>query len=374
MKIAVNTHLLVKDKLDGIGWFTYETMSRIAKNHPEHEFYFIFDRKFDANFITANNIHPIILSPPARHPILWYLRFELLLPRLLKKIGADLFISPDGWSSTKTKIPSICIIHDLNFYHYHENLPFLVRMYLLYFFPRGAKRAKRVCTVSEYSKRDIINCFDIVSENIDVIYNSSNVPMLEISLEDALQIKNRYTSGNDYFMFVGSLLPRKNIGNMMLAFDIFKKKYQKPFKFVIVGAKKWWPDKFEDIYQNLTYKEDVIFTGRLSSEELQKVMAASFAVTYVSLFEGFGVPIVEAMFCSTAIITSNTTSMPEIAGDAALLCNPLNPQDIANAMYQVSTDDKLRSDLILKGKERRKFFSWDHSAALLWNSIEKAIE
>ncbi len=101
MKIVVNTRLLLKNKLEGIGWFTYETFKRITQQHPEHQFYFLFDRKFDDSFIFSDNIEPIVVSPQARHPALFYLWFEHAVPRVLNKINADIFVSPDGYLSLK---------------------------------------------------------------------------------------------------------------------------------------------------------------------------------------------------------------------------------------------------------------------------------
>ena len=118
MKIAVNTRLLLKDKLEGIGWFSYETLKRITTQHPEHQFYFIFDRPFTDEFIFSYNIEPVVIGPPARHPVLWYYWFEFRLPGLLKKINPDIFLSPDGYLSLKSHFKSIAVIHDLNFIHY----------------------------------------------------------------------------------------------------------------------------------------------------------------------------------------------------------------------------------------------------------------
>lgn len=152
MKIAVNTRLLVKNKLEGIGWFSYETLKRITTQHPEHEFYFIFDRKHSDDFIFSDNVTPIELFPQARHPFLYYLWFEFSMPRLLKKLKPDLFLSPDGYLSLKSKIKSLVVFHDLNFEHYPEDIPWLERKNYKYFFPRYAKKADRIATVSEYSK------------------------------------------------------------------------------------------------------------------------------------------------------------------------------------------------------------------------------
>ena len=117
MRIGVNTRLFLQNKLDGIGWFGVETMKRITRNHPEHEFFFFFDRKPDKEFIFSSNIKPVVLIPQARHPLLWYLFFEHSITYALKKYKIDLFLSPDGWISLQTKVPTLTVIHDLNFEH-----------------------------------------------------------------------------------------------------------------------------------------------------------------------------------------------------------------------------------------------------------------
>jgi hypothetical protein len=157
MKIAVNTRLLLKNKLEGIGWFTFETLKRITEQHPEHEFYFIFDRKYDDSFIFSKNVKPIIIPPQARHPFLFFLWFEFSIPYILKRLKADVFLSPDGYLSLSSKTKQVAVIHDLNFEHNPNDVPFLVRKYFKFFFHRWAKKATRIVTVSEYSKKDIVD-------------------------------------------------------------------------------------------------------------------------------------------------------------------------------------------------------------------------
>ena len=129
MIIAVNTRLLLPEKLEGIGWFTRETLSRITNDHPEHQFLFIFDRPYADEFIFSGNITPIVLSPPTRHPILWFIWFELQIPRILRKYKADLFFSPDGYLSLNTRVRQLAAIHDINFAHRPKDLPWLKAKY-----------------------------------------------------------------------------------------------------------------------------------------------------------------------------------------------------------------------------------------------------
>ena len=154
MIIGVNTRFLLKDRLEGIGWFTFETLKRITPSHPEHTFLFFFDRSYDPEFIFSDNIKPVIIPPPARHPLLWYAWFEYSIPAALRKYKADIYIGPDGYMPLKLNIPSSITIHDINFHHRPQDLPMFSRMYYKYYFPRFAHRSTRITTVSEYTKKE----------------------------------------------------------------------------------------------------------------------------------------------------------------------------------------------------------------------------
>ena len=374
MNIAVNTRLLIKNKLEGIGWFTYESLKLITTQHPEHHFYFIFDRPYDPEFIFSSNITPVILYPQARHPLLFWLWFECRLPRLLRKLNADLFLSPDGYLSLKATTKSLAVFHDLNFEHYPKDLPFSFRFYYRHFFPKFAKKAVRIATVSEYSKKDIINLYGKPAQQIDVVYDGANELYAPLTPEMITETRNKYTSGFPYFIFIGSLHPRKNLVNLFRAYDQFREHYKGDVKLLIVGAKKWWTQEISAAFREMKYSKDVAFSGRLNAAELAQVLGASLALTYVSYFEGFGIPIVEAFRCGVPVITSNVTSMPEVAGDAAVLVDPFNTDAIASAMKQVAEDENFRNEIIRKGFARKDEFTWQRTADLLWESIEKAIK
>lgn len=373
MNIAVNTRVLLHNKLEGIGWFTFETMKRIVRHHPEHNFYFIFDRPYHKDFIFADNVKPIVVGPPARHPVLFYYWFEKKIPTVLKQIHADLFISPDGYLSLTTHIKSIPVIHDISFMHNPKDFPFGVRNYYQYFFPRFAKKADRIVTVSEFSKNDISEKFGIPYHNIDVVHNGSNTIYQPLTNEVIKKTKHKYTEGEDFFLFVGALSPRKNVANLLKAFDRFKNQTKSNFKLVIVGERMFKTKDMKTSFQRMKYKDDVVFTGRLNPKELRNFYGSAYALTFVPYFEGFGIPIIEAMNCDTAIITSNITSMPEVAGDATLLVDPFSVSSISDAMIHLVMNSDLRKELIEKGKIQRQKYSWDKTAEKFWNSIEKVL-
>ena len=375
MRIVVNAQCLIKDKLEGLGWFSYEVLKRITVQHPEHEFIFVFDRKWDDSFIFSKNVKPVILYPPSRHPILWHLRFNELFPFLLLKYKADLFLSTDGWMPLYTNVKTVNVIHDINFEYYPKDIPFWYRNYYKFYFPRFARKATRLATVSEYSKADISKRYNIPAEKIDVVYNGCNEKFSAIDSLQKDKTRLEFSNNCDYFVFVGSLHPRKNLINLFKAFDIFKNNItDSKIKLLIVGEKRWWTEEINNTYENLNHKEDIIFTGRVNEEQLNRLIGSALAMTYVSYFEGFGIPIIEAYNCETPLITSNVTSMPEIAGDAALLIDPFLPESISNAMIQIATNESLRQTLIDKGRMQRQKFSWQRSADLLWKCIEKALD
>lgn len=374
MRIAVNTRLLLKNKLEGIGWFSYETLRRITTQHPEHQFYFIFDRQFDESFIFSGNITPVVIPPQARHPILYYLWFEKSIPKALKKIQPDLFFSPDGYLSLSTPVKSMNVFHDLNFEHYPDDLPYPERTFYRHYFPQYARKACRIATVSEFSKRDIMEQYHIPAEKIDVVYNGANEGYMPLTESEKFMVRAKYSGGLPYFAFVGALHPRKNLANLFRAFDLFRQESGITMKLMIIGKKKWWTKSIKEAYDKMKFNKDVEFCGRLEPSELNRVIAAAAALTYVSYFEGFGIPILEAFYCETPVITSNVTSMPEVAGDAAILVDPFSVKSICEGMIKIATDPSISVSLNEKARERRQVFSWQKTAGLLWDSMEKALE
>ena len=369
MTIAVNTRLLMPGKLDGIGWFTFETLKRITRSHPEVQFLFLFDRKYSKEVIFGENITPVILRPATRHPILWYFWFERMVRVFLKRTKPDLFLSTDGFLPLRSAVPSVLVIHDINFEHRPGDLPWLVRKYYRYFFPRFAHMATRIVTVSEYSRRDIINQYDVAEEKVDLAYNGANDRYKPLPEGRAEEVRNEYTGGSPYFVFVGSLHPRKNITNLLKAFQLFKDENKGDFKLVLVGEKFFLTKPMEEQLEKMNNKKDVIFTGRLSPDQLNDVLGAAWAMTFVPYFEGFGIPIVEAMRCDIPVIASKVTSLPEIAGDAAIFVSPESPGSIRDGMIRIVREDGLRQEIIERGRKRRELFSWDNTATILWSSI-----
>lgn len=374
MRIGINTRLLLSGKMDGIGWFSTETLRRIVRNHPEHDFYFFFDRKPDPYFIFASNVHPVTLFPQARHPLLWILFFEGSITWALWHYKIDLFLSPEAYMSLSTDVPTLTVFHDINYEHSRGNLKPSHQRYMDFFSKRFAHKSQRIATVSEFSKKDLVDVYHLNPNRIDIVYNGAHEGYRPITLEVQQDTRNKFSDGNPYFIFISTILRRKNLDRLLLAFDIFKTTDTQNTKLIVVGQRAWWGEELKKVFDNMEYQSDVIFLGRVDSQILPLLLGSAIGLVYPSLFEGFGIPILEALQAEVPVITSNCTSMPEVAGDAALLVNPNNAHELSESMTKIANDESLRLQLIAKGRSQRMKFSWDLTAQKLWNSMMKTIE
>jgi glycosyltransferase involved in cell wall biosynthesis len=256
MRIAVNTRLLLDNKLEGVGWFTHEILRRIVLQHPEHEFIFFFDRPFHEKFIFAKNVTPVVLSPQARHPFLYYLWAEVAVPRALKKYKADVYYSPEGLGSLKTKIPTCITIHDLAYLHYPHFMDKLHRWHYAKYLPKYCAKARQIIAVSEYTKSDIVKYYGIEERKIQVAYNAAQDVYQPLDYAEKEKVMAAYTQGETYFLFTGALHPRKNIINLLKAFVQFKRRVRSSrMKLVIVGRMAWQYDEIVKAKALMPYKD-----------------------------------------------------------------------------------------------------------------------
>lgn len=369
MRIAVSARLLIKDRLEGMGVFANEILSRVTRAHPECTFYFLFDRKPGQEFLFGKNVIPVIVAPQARHPILW--RWWLhRCSGYIKKLKPDLFFSPDGFVPDTESIPVLNVVHDLNFEYLPHLLPPSVRNYYKKNFPVFVKRSHQLCTVSAYSASTLQEKYGIDPQRVRIIPNAAAITFRP--LDPALQekVRSRFSASKPYFLYVGSLNPRKNIEGMIRAYIRLREKTGRDVQLVLVGEGMHGTAR-EKLLKGVAFKNDIHFTGRLSTSTLAEVMASALALVYVPFFEGFGIPVIEAMQSGTPVITSNSTSLPEVAGEAALYADPGNPEDISGHMERILNDESLRSALMQKGKVQAAQFSWDRSAAHIWDLMHE---
>ena len=359
MNIGINARHLIKGKLEGIGGYSLQILKRLVVLMPNHQFFLFHDRETEF-LINEKNVINLVLSPPARHPYLFKIWFNFIIPKAFKKHSIDLFFSPDGFISLNTNIDQIGVIHDLNFEHHPEDLPKIVVNYYKKYMPLFAEKAKQIITVSNFSKKDIINKYDIHPEKLHVIYNGANENFKKLSERTKIQFVKSNNNSRPFFIYVGSLHKRKNIERMLIGFQKFNNK--KKMDFIIVGTEMWKNQlNLEGLLDN------VKFLGRKSGEELSKWIASSAALIYVSYFEGFGLPVLEGMLSGVPVVTSDLTSIPEVGGDSVIYVDPFSPDSISKGMDRALNE---RLDFSKKGLIQSKKFSWESSATKVKYLIE----
>lgn len=372
MRIGINTRFLLKNGLEGIGIYTQELAQRLAKNYPEHQWYFFFDREFDEKYITSSNITPIIIPPPARHPILWHIWFEASLPFFLKKHKIDFLFSPDSYASLSTEVLQLLTVHDIAFEYYPKATPWLVSKYYKKYLPKYCEKANHIIAISNQTKNDLLNKYHIADEKISVIPNGVSNDFKPLDTNTIELTKIKYSNGRPYFLYVGAIHPRKNIISILQAFNYFKSHHSNlPHQLLLVGRDAWGNDELFSYYQNMPYKEDVIWIENITPSELVKITASSTAMVYMSLYEGFGLPVLESMACGRCVITSKDSPMSEIVGDSGIVLPPTQIESIASAMHSLATDNCLREELNKKSIKRSKNYHWGITAKKTGDLIMK---
>ncbi|MBK7222826.1 MAG: glycosyltransferase family 4 protein [Saprospiraceae bacterium] len=350
--------------LEGVGRYTFEILHRLCASHPEHTFYFFFDRKYDEKYVFAPNVVPVILFPPARHPFIFVFWFEWSVRRALKKIKADVFLSFDAMLSLLSDVKSVLVVHDLAYLHYPGYLPGSALWFYRYFMPRYIQKAEKIVAVSSFTAMDVKSAFGVSDEKISVAWNALPASYEEKTVQTDRKLEN------PYFIVPGAISERKNTLNILLAFekllhthpsDDIRLVFAGGFMFPLKGeVKKRWTS-----LQKAGY---LVHIDKPDDDRMRQWISHARALIYVSLFEGFGIPILEGMAMEVPVITSNVSSMPEVAGPAALCVNPLQPDAICSAM-EAMRNDETRKSLIKLGKEQLKNFDWNRSAEHIYQCL-----
>ena len=369
MKIAINTRFLLPTRLEGFGWYTHEIARRLVTQHPHDEFLFLFDRPFDPRFVYAPNVTPLVLFPPARHPLLWGWWFESSVPKALHQWGADVFFSPDSYLSLTAKTPTVMTVHDLAPLHQPAGIPWLTRKYYQHYLPKFLHRADHILTVSEYVRQDIAETSGVDLSRISVAYNGCREGFVPLQEDDKQLVRNKYASGQAYFFYTGAIHPRKNIPRLIRAFDQFKTRTGAPVKLLLAGRMAWQTGEVTTTYAQAQHRADIHFLGYVTEAELFRLTAAALALTYVSLSEGFGLPMLEAMHTDTPVMAARATCLPEIAGDAALLVDPFSATAMAEGLEKICTDRAFAQTLVEHGRRQREKFSWEVAANHIYEML-----
>ena len=379
MQIAVTTRFLLPGgHLEGLGRYTFETLRELVRQHPGCTFHFLFDRAYDARYLFGPNVVPHVLYPPARHPLLMLAWYEGAVAWWLRRHRPAALLSPEGFTVLGTRVPRVTVMHDLAYLHRPDDVASLMQRYYTHFMPRFARAAEQVVAVSEATRDDLAQQFGLDARAIKVAYNAPAAHFRPQPMERQVAVRQQFGEGRPYFLFVGALQPRKNLGNLLRAFSLCKTQGgSEETQLLIVGREAWRAGPIFEAYQSLppAVQAAVRFTGRVSEEDLAGLYAAALATVYVPFLEGFGLPVVEAQASGCPVLTSNLSSLPEVAGGAAgaLLCNPSQPASIADGLLELSQDAALRERLRAAGLANVSRFSWGRSAEVLWQAVQDAI-
>ncbi|MBW0179165.1 glycosyltransferase family 1 protein [Sediminibacterium sp.] len=373
MRIAINAIFLQNNPMEGYGHYTAEVVQRMIEAHPEDDFLLVYDRSWDKDFINKPNVTHLLVTPAARHPLSFKYWYDIKASAAVKRWKADVWFQPYGFCSLTSSVPQVLMIHDLSFKHYPQYISWYQRLYYRWFTPSFIRKAKKLITVSDFSKNDIIKNYRTPENKIAVIPGAARKGFIPLDWEEKLAVKNGYADGREYFLFVGGVHPRKNLLNLLKAFSHFKKWQHSNMKLLVAGRLAWQYDDLLEKMKTYKYRDDVVLLGYLPEAQLQKVVGAAYALVYPSWFEGFGLPILESMQAGVPVICSNTSSMPEVAGDAALLIDPASHDAIGKEMLALYRSEGIRNAFIEKGLQRVQSFSWDITAAAVYKELKQAV-
>ena len=362
MKIAIQTSVLYHSRIDGTRVYLRELLRRFGELSPETEFSLYHKRQFNTALMPPKlaNYHEVAVSFPyawMQTRFAWEL-FRARPDKLFLPIQAAPACMPNSIEVTAT-------IHDLAFRRYPETFPRTHLWKLNFMLETVVRRADKLIAVSESTKRDLLEFFPHISaDKIRVIHHGFDSEFFGIRVsEEALseKLSSYYLKPDKYILYVGALQPRKNLVRLIQAFEGMKQSMPEA-KLVLAGEEAWLSQEIIDTWENSPVRDDIVLPGRVSFEDLRLLYQGARFFAFPSLYEGFGLPILEAFASGIPVLTADNSSLTEVAGDGALYCRAEDVADIREKLERLWRDDALRTDLIAKGTKRLEHFSWDACA------------
>ena len=377
MKLGIDCRDLLADSLNGIGRFVGNLLRSISleESPPGLFLYGNQHTTFDIKNTWGKPLRPRTRRK-AEAAVWWWDR--VTLPRMVRRDRLDAFLSPYFKAPGIRSCPVAITIHDLLFLRMPPEVSGRSAMYCRAFRPLAeafARKATVVLTVSEHSRRDIIEQLDVPAEKTHVVGNCVG-PEYRV-IEDEAQIaaaKEPYGIKRDYILYVGNFGPHKNIKGLLETYAGLDEELRGRVALVLAGRPDRWTPQTHGAVHRLGLAGNVRIPGHIAEEHLPALYAGASAFATLSRWEGFGLPALEAMACGTPVLCSNRASLPEVAGDAALLVDPDDHTACVAGLTRILTDDALRADLRAKGPKRAQHFAPRRFAGLVLKALEKAIE
>jgi glycosyltransferase involved in cell wall biosynthesis len=364
MRIVIN----LGEKCEG---YMLLLISEMIKQQPAHQFLLLINNVLKADEFPANTNTQLFNN--ASDSLLrkrW--RLDVELPSRLKMWKADVLVNMESTCSMTSKIPQVMYVPDLLFLHYPKQYSWKELVLRKFYFPRYFKKVKSIITPSVFVKQEIIENFVVDKDKIQIVSKFARAGFSLLDWEARSAVKDGYADGREYFLFVGGLDPVKNLMSVLKAFSQFKKWQHSEMKLLITGDTSINSDMLQKI-KTFKFRDDVVVLDHVTDEQLTKLVAGAYALLYPSSYEGFGLPILEAMQSGTPVITSNNTAMKETGGDAVLYVDPTNEAELSAQMIKLYKDEALRERLIEGGKIHAAKYDRKSSVDVFWKVIESAV-
>lgn len=380
MKIAVDIQPLLSGNKTGIGFYQTEIMNAISDIDKENEYLLNFfslrnteNKKAKAEKL-FNGIGKVRACTWFSYGIAKKLWYFFPIPYKLffrEKTDATLFFNYYVPPFAGGK--AITVIYDTVVNDMPETMGGKTRFALKHTLKKSIKRAEKIVTISQFSKERIMYHYGVHEDKISVVPCGfrSDIFHNGYSGSDIDRAKQKYGIDGDYFLYLGTLEPRKNIERLVKAYDLLKREQEDCPGLVLAGGKGWLYEGIFELVKKLGLENNVIFTDYVEDGDVPLLMSGAMIFCFPSMYEGFGMPPLEAMACGTPVITSGTSSLPEVVGDAALLVDPLSVDSIASALKRAAFDNELRNEMSKKGLIQSRKFSWKNSAELFLDVINK---
>ena len=368
MKIGIDGRELIKDDMTGIGRYLHNFLEFVLQEKSDHAFVVYGNQNTKIDFVRPNLKIEII---PEKNTLFWD---NVTLSRCISRDKVDILFSPFDKAPIFSSIPFIITIHDVLFSIVSKKGYKSRGLYnKIYKLSRKmiAKKAHLIITVSQHSKRDIAQKWGIPDNKIKVIPNCVSKRFNPVeSLELISKVKANYGVKKDYILYVGNFKPHKNVSLLVEAFAQLPENLIDKYQLVLSGKLDKYSERLNDMVKNFNLKDDVVFTGLVYDKDLPVLYSGATIFVFPSLYEGFGLPPLEAMACGTPVICSNATSLPEVVGDSGVLFDPRMPKNFVTAMKSLLSDHKLRDTFVFKGLQRAKGFSQERIATMIMKTIE----